>query len=98
VEFGTSTIYSVRVQEMQHLGYFWDGVGKALGAEEVLEPEGSWFFCGVFHCWTSLACASVCGQSVVALQSSDSPSYVEHHDGTGKVCVGCDFVWWRSLG
>jgi hypothetical protein len=48
VEFGTSTIYSVRVQEMQHLGYFWDGVGKALGAEEVLEPEGELVFFVVF--------------------------------------------------
>jgi hypothetical protein len=29
---------------MQQLGYFGDSVGRALGAEEVLEPEGGWFF------------------------------------------------------
>jgi hypothetical protein len=40
VEFGTSSISSVRVQEMQQLGYFGDGVGRVLGAEEIPEPEG----------------------------------------------------------
>jgi hypothetical protein len=40
VEFDTSRISSVRVQEMQQLGYFGDGVGRVLGAEEILEPEG----------------------------------------------------------
>jgi hypothetical protein len=40
VEFGTSRISSVHVLEMQWLGYFGNGVGRAPGAEEVLEPEG----------------------------------------------------------
>jgi hypothetical protein len=40
VEFGTSRIFSGRVLEMQRLGYFGNGVGWALGAEEVPEPEG----------------------------------------------------------
>jgi hypothetical protein len=40
VEFGTSRISSVRVQEMQQLGYFGDGVGRVPGAEEIPEPEG----------------------------------------------------------
>jgi hypothetical protein len=40
VEFGTSRISSVRVQEMQQLGYFGDGVGRISGAEEIPEPEG----------------------------------------------------------
>jgi hypothetical protein len=40
VEFGTSRISLVRVQEMQHLGYFGDGVGRVPGAEEIPEPEG----------------------------------------------------------
>jgi hypothetical protein len=40
VEFGTLRISSVRVQEMQQLGYFGDGVGRVLGAEEIPEPEG----------------------------------------------------------
>ena len=29
---------------MQRLGYFGNGVGRALGAEEVSEPEGNWLF------------------------------------------------------
>jgi hypothetical protein len=37
VEFGTSRIYSGHVHKMQHLGYFGNGVGWALGAEDVLE-------------------------------------------------------------
>jgi hypothetical protein len=40
VEFGTSRVSSVRVLEMQRLGYFGDGVGRAPGAEEIPEPEG----------------------------------------------------------
>jgi hypothetical protein len=40
VEFGTSRIFSGHVLEMQRLGYFGNSVGRALGAEEVLEPEG----------------------------------------------------------
>jgi hypothetical protein len=40
VEFGTSRISSVRVLEMQRLGYFGDDVGRAPGAEEIPEPEG----------------------------------------------------------
>jgi hypothetical protein len=40
VEFGVSWISSVRVQDMQQLGYFGSGVGHVPGAEEVPEPEG----------------------------------------------------------
>ena len=40
MEFGTSRISSVRVQEMQQLGYFGDGIGWVPGAEEIPEPEG----------------------------------------------------------
>lgn len=40
VEFGTSRIYSGRMQEMHYLWYFGGGVGRALGAEEVPELEG----------------------------------------------------------
>jgi hypothetical protein len=40
VEFGTSRIFSGRVLEMQRFGYFGNSVGRALGAEEVPEPEG----------------------------------------------------------
>jgi hypothetical protein len=35
-----SWISSVRVQDMQQLGYFGSGVGRVPGAEEVPEPEG----------------------------------------------------------
>jgi hypothetical protein len=40
VEFGVSRISSVRVQDMQQLGYFGNGIGRVPGAEEILEPEG----------------------------------------------------------
>jgi hypothetical protein len=40
VEFGVLRISSVRVQDMQQLGYFGSGVGRVPGAEEVPEPEG----------------------------------------------------------
>jgi hypothetical protein len=40
VKFGTSRICSGRVHEMQRLGYFRNGVGRAPGAEEVPEPKG----------------------------------------------------------
>jgi hypothetical protein len=40
VEFGVSRISSVRIQDMQQLGYFGSGVRRVPGAEEVPEPEG----------------------------------------------------------
>jgi hypothetical protein len=40
MEFGVLRISSVRVQDMQQLGYFRDSVGHVPGAEEILEPEG----------------------------------------------------------
>jgi hypothetical protein len=40
VEFGVSRISSVRVQDIQQLGYFGNGVGRVPGAEEIPEKEG----------------------------------------------------------
>jgi hypothetical protein len=40
VEFGVSRISSVRVHDMQQLGYFGSRVGRVPGAEKVPEPEG----------------------------------------------------------
>jgi hypothetical protein len=40
VEFGVSRMSSVRVQDMQQLGYFGGRVGRVPGAEEVPEAEG----------------------------------------------------------
>jgi hypothetical protein len=40
VEFNISRISSVRMQDMQQLGYFGNGVGRVPGAEEIPEPKG----------------------------------------------------------
>jgi hypothetical protein len=40
MEFGTSRISSVCMLEMQRLGYFGDGIGRAPGVEDILKPEG----------------------------------------------------------
>jgi hypothetical protein len=40
VDFGVSRMSSVRVQDMQWLGYFVGGVARVPGTEEVPEPEG----------------------------------------------------------
>jgi hypothetical protein len=40
VEFGVSRISSVRVQDMQQLGYFGNGVRRVPGVDEIPEPEG----------------------------------------------------------
>jgi hypothetical protein len=40
VEFGVSQMSSVRVHDMQQLGYFGGEVARVPGAEEVPEPEG----------------------------------------------------------
>jgi hypothetical protein len=40
VEFGVSRMSSVRVQDMQQLGYFGCGVARVSRTEEVPEPEG----------------------------------------------------------
>jgi hypothetical protein len=38
VDFGASRMSSIRVQDMQQLGYFGGGVARVLGVEEVPEP------------------------------------------------------------
>jgi hypothetical protein len=48
VEFGVSRISSVRVQDMQQLGYFGNGVGRVPGVEEIAEPEGELVVFDVF--------------------------------------------------
>jgi hypothetical protein len=40
VDFGVSRMSTVRVQDMQRLGYFGGGVARVPGTEEVPEPEG----------------------------------------------------------
>jgi hypothetical protein len=40
VEFGVSRISSVRMQDMQQLGYFGNGVGRVPRAEEIPKPQG----------------------------------------------------------
>jgi hypothetical protein len=40
VDFGVSWMSSIRVQDMQRLGYFGGGVARVPGTEEVPEPEG----------------------------------------------------------
>jgi hypothetical protein len=40
VDFGVSRMSSVRVQDMQRLGYFGGRVARVPGTEEVPEPEG----------------------------------------------------------
>jgi hypothetical protein len=40
VDFGVSRMSSVRVQDMQRLGYFGNGVARVPGTEEVPAPEG----------------------------------------------------------
>jgi hypothetical protein len=40
VDFGVSRMSSVRVQDMQRLGYFGGGVARVSGTEKVPEPEG----------------------------------------------------------
>jgi hypothetical protein len=40
VDFGVSRMSSVRVQDMQRLGYFGGGVARVPGTEEVPKPEG----------------------------------------------------------
>jgi hypothetical protein len=40
VDFGVSRMSSVRVQDMQRLGYFGSGVARVPGTEEVPAPEG----------------------------------------------------------
>jgi hypothetical protein len=64
VEFGVSRMSSVRVHDMQQLGYFGGGVARVPRAEEVPEPEGELVvFEAFFRRWPSSARASICGRS-----------------------------------
>jgi hypothetical protein len=44
VEFGVSLISSVRVQDMQQLGYFGSGVGRVSGRRRSPSQKASWSF------------------------------------------------------
>ncbi len=48
VEFGASRMSSVRVHDMQQLGYFVGGVAHVLGMEEVPEQKAIWLCSRVF--------------------------------------------------
>ena len=64
VEFDVSWMSSVRVQDMQQLGYFGSGVARVPRTEEVPEPEGELVvFEAFFRRWPSSARASICGRS-----------------------------------
>jgi hypothetical protein len=68
VEFGVLRISSVRVQDMQQLGYFGNGVGRVPGAEEIPEPEGEIVvFEAFFYRRPSPTCASFCGEGLAEL-------------------------------
>ena len=65
VEFGVSRMSSVRVQDMQQLGYFGGGVGRVPGAEEIPEPEGELvvfeaFLLPDFICLRIVSCRRCC--------------------------------------
>jgi hypothetical protein len=57
-EFGTSRIYSGRVLEMQHLGYFGNGVGQAPGLKMSLSQKGSWL-CSRRFSLSAFACRRI---------------------------------------
>jgi hypothetical protein len=64
VDFGVSRMSSVRVQDMQQLGYFGGGVARVPGTEEVPEPEGELVvFEAFFVAGLSPACAPICRRS-----------------------------------
>jgi hypothetical protein len=98
VEFGVSRISSVRVQDMQQLGYFGSGVGRVPGAKEVPEPEGELVvFEAFFHRWPSSACTSIRGGGPAEIRGPGPPDDAECRGGPGEVCLGDDFVWWSAL-
>jgi hypothetical protein len=88
VEFGTSRISSVCMQEMQQLGYFGDGVGRVPSAEEIPEPEGELVLFEVF--FIAGLCLPAHRFVVEVLQRFD----VEVHQLTSNAVVALEkYVW-----
>jgi hypothetical protein len=88
VEFGTSKISSVRVLDMQRLGYFGDGVGRVPGAEEIPEPEGELVVFEAFFI-ASLRLPTHCFVAEVLRRFE-----VQVHQLTPNVVVGlAKYVW-----
>jgi hypothetical protein len=88
MEFGTLRIYSGHVHEMQRLGYFRDGVGRAPGAKEVPEPEGELVVFEEFF---------TTGLRLPAFRGPTSPAYTQCHGGIGEVYVGSGYIWRRAF-
>jgi hypothetical protein len=64
MDFGVSRMSSVRMQDMQQLGYFGGGVARVPGTEEVPEPEGELVvFEAFFAAGLRLPAAPICGRS-----------------------------------
>jgi hypothetical protein len=88
VEFGVSRISSVRVQDMQQLGYFGNGVGRVPGAEEIPEPEGEIVVFEAF--FTTSLCLPAHRFVAEVLQRYD----VQIHQLTPNVMVAlAKYVW-----
>jgi hypothetical protein len=98
VEFGVSRMSLVCVQDMQQLGYFYGGVARVPGAEEVPEPEGELV---VFEAFSSLA--SVCPridlwEKFCVNSTSRSTSWRRMPWWPWQICLGNDFVRRAAFG
>jgi hypothetical protein len=98
VEFGVSQISSVRVQDMQQLGYFGSGVGRVPGAEEVPEPEGELVvFEAFFTAGLRLPAHRFVAEVLRRFEVQVHQLTRKCRGGPGEVCLGDDFVWWSAL-
>jgi hypothetical protein len=96
VEFGVSRMSSVRVQDLQQLGYFGGGVARVPRAEEVPEPEGELVvFEAFFAAGLRLPAHRFMGE---VLRSPGPPADAECRGGPVKICLGNDFVRRAAIG
>jgi hypothetical protein len=93
VEFGVSRISLARVQDMQRLGYFGDGVGRVPGWRRFPSPMANWLFLGVFYRRTSPAGASFCVGGFAEVRSPGSSVDTKRRGCVGEVCLGNDVIW-----
>jgi hypothetical protein len=89
VESGVSRISSVRIKDMQQLGYFGSVVGRVPGAEEVPEPEGELV---VFEAFFTAGLRLPAHRFVAEVRGPGPLVDAECRGGPGEVCLGGDFI------
>jgi hypothetical protein len=92
-----SRFSSVRVQDMQQLGYFGSGVGRVRGRRRSPSQKASWLFLRFFSPPAFVCLHIDSWRRSYGVRGPGPLADAECRGGPGEVCLGGDFVWRSAL-